>query len=100
MCKCKLSPKAFGLALGTMWGMSVFLVGLAAHFFEYGVTFVTAMGAMYVGYDVSVMGSFIGGFFGFLDGFIGGAVLIFLYNLYACCCKKECTECCCDKKTS
>ena len=46
MTKCKISPLAFGLSLGVVWGGAVLIMGLLSHFFAYGTAFVTAMGVM------------------------------------------------------
>jgi hypothetical protein len=89
MTKAKLSPVALGLSLGLVWGVSIFVMGLLAHFFAYGTAFVTSMGVMYVGYEPSIIGSLIGGTMGFIDGFIGGAVIAWLYNVFLCCFKKD-----------
>ena len=89
MIKCKLSPLALGLAFGILWGISIFLMGLLAHFFSYGEVFVTSIGTLYIGYDTTIIGSIIGGIIGFVDGFIGAAILAWLYNFFAGCCKKE-----------
>ncbi|MDP3704899.1 MAG: bacteriophage holin [Legionellaceae bacterium] len=86
--KCKLSPVALGLALGVFWGLSILAMGLLASYFMYGTAFVTAMGNMYVGYEASVLGSVIGGFIGFVDAFIGGAIIGWLYNVFSGCCGK------------
>lgn len=89
MTKCKLSPMAFGLSLGVVWGVSVLIMGLLAHFFMYGTAFVTAMGAVYVGYEESILGSFLGALMGFIDAFIIGALMAWLYNMFSRCCKKN-----------
>jgi len=89
MSKCRLSALALGLSFGTLWGSVVLLIGLFAHFANYGTTFVTSMGVFYVGYGPSIIGSIVGGIIGFLDAFIGGFIIAWLYNLYAHCgCKK------------
>ena len=85
----RISPLALGLALGVTWGVSVMLMGIVAFYFMYGTAFVTAMGAIYVGYEASILGSIIGGFIGFVDAFIGGVVIAWLYNVFSGCCKKD-----------
>ena len=85
----RLSPLALGLALGVMWGVSVFLMGLIAYQFMYGATFVSTMGTLYVGYEATIIGSIIGGLIGFVDAFIGGAVIAWLYNVFSACCHKK-----------
>ncbi|KTD72758.1 bacteriophage holin [Legionella tucsonensis] len=90
---CKLSPVALGLALGVFWGITVFIMGLIAHYYAYGQAFVATMGTIYPGYEPSLMGSFLGGIIGFIDAFITGFLIAWLYNLFSCC---KCV--CCDKK--
>ncbi len=89
MTKCRLSPLAFGLSLGIIWGVSVLMMGLLAHYFAYGTEFVGAMGVVYIGYESSIVGSIIGGLFGFIDAFVGGALIAWLYNVFSGCCKKS-----------
>ncbi|KTD20653.1 bacteriophage holin [Legionella londiniensis] len=83
MKSCRISPLAFGLALGIFWGISILLMGLFAYFFAYGEVFVSSMGTLYIGYDASILGSIIGGIIGFVDAFICGLILAWLYNLFA-----------------
>ncbi len=85
MTHSKLCPKALGLSFGVMWGLSVLLMGLIAHHFFYGVHFVESMGALYYGYQPSILGSFIGGIIGFFNAFISGYILAYLYNCFAGC---------------
>jgi hypothetical protein len=89
MTKCRISPLAFGLSLGVVWGSSVLFMGLLAHFFEYGTAFVTAIGVVYIGYEPSLIGSAIGAMFGFIDALVGGALIALLYNCFAGCYKKH-----------
>ncbi len=85
----RLSPMSLGLSMGIIWGAMVFLMGLLAHFFEYGSAFVTSMGIMYIGYEPSIIGSVIGGAMGFIDALIIGLLIAWLYNMFLkCCCKK------------
>lgn len=90
-CGCHLKPVALGLALGVLWGLSVFIMGLAAHFTGFGEAFVTNVGTMYMQwYGPTVMGSILGGFIGFAHGFIKGLLIGWLYNAFSCCCKHCC----------
>lgn len=86
----KASPMALGLALGVVWGVSVFLMGLSAHYFSYGVTFVESLQTLYIGYDISIGGAFVGGLIGFFDAFFFGLIVGWLYNVFSrCCCRKD-----------
>ncbi len=82
---CKLSPLALGLSLGVVWGISMLLMGLMAYYFAYAEGFVVAMGSVYVGYAPSILGSFIGGLIGFVDAFIFGVIIAWLYNFFGRC---------------
>lgn len=90
----RLKPLALGLALGVFWGFWMLLMGLLAYHFSYGRPFVEAMGTLYLGYEPSIMGSLIGGIIGFVDAFIAGLIVAWLYNGFvSCCCKAdECTS--------
>ncbi|MCH9755954.1 MAG: bacteriophage holin [Gammaproteobacteria bacterium] len=90
MTKHRLSPLAFGLSLGVIWGVSVLIMGLLAHYLSYGTEFVSAMGVVYIGYEPSIMGAVIGGIFGFIDALVGGALIAWLYNVFSGCCSKHC----------
>jgi len=83
--KCRLSPLALGLSLGVLWGVSLLIVGLLAHFASYGIEFVKTMNAIYIVYSPSILGSIVGGIIGFIDAFIGGVIIAWLYNLFGGC---------------
>ncbi len=87
----RLSPMAFGLALGLTWGLGMIILGFASMWFMWGTPLVVGLGSAYVGFEPTMWGSIIGGIWGFCDGFIGGIVLAWFYNMFACkkCCKKE-----------
>ena len=76
----RLDPKAFGLAFGILWGGSLVFMGLLAMVCSWAQPFVDFLSVMYVGYSVTVVGILIGAVWGFLDGFIGGVLLAWLYN--------------------
>ena len=75
----KLNIKAAGLALGILWGASIFLLGIFS-MFDYGRILVDLIAEYYIGYGASFLGSIIGGVWGFIDAFVGGVVLAWLYN--------------------
>mgnify|MGYP001242648749 CR=1 FL=1 len=80
-----LNIKAFALACGILWGLSLFLVTWWIIYFEPHVmeenTFLTFIGYFYPGYTVSPLGSIIGLVWAFVDGIIGGAIFAWLYNM-------------------
>ncbi len=88
---CKLSPVAFGMAFGVLWGISILLMGLAATYYTYGQNFVVSLGTLYPGYTPSVKGSVLGAIIGFIDAFLMGFIIAWLYNKFS-----RCACACCD----
>ena len=81
--KASLGVVSLGLAIGITWALGVFLLGLAAGLFDWGVPVVAVMSSAYLGYSPSFVGSVIGALWGFVDGFVGGVVIAWLYNRFA-----------------
>lgn len=76
----KINAKAFGLAAGIVWGVNWFLLTWWMILFE-GVTHeVTLLGRWYRGFTVCPVGSLIALGYGFLDGFLIGLLLAWIYN--------------------
>lgn len=85
----KLSAMGLGTALGLTWAISMFIIGMAAMLFSYGMPMVTLMESIYIGFHPTLIGSLIGMGYGFVDGFIGGVLIAWFYNLYGQCCSKK-----------
>lgn len=79
----KINVKAFGLACGLVWGFCAFLLGIINIFACWGDAWVKLMSSMYIGYNQTILGSIIGGLWGFADAGIGGLVIAWLYNKFA-----------------
>ncbi len=77
----KLHLKSFALACGVLWGAGVLLLGWIAPS-GYGGSFVSAIGKFYIGYAPGFAGGIVGGIWGFIDAFVGGAIFVWLYNLF------------------
>jgi len=81
----KLDIKAFTFTAGILWGLAMFLVGIA-HFIwsGYGSAFLEVMASLYPGYDATptIDSVILGTLYGFLDGAIGGLVFAWLYNVF------------------
>ena len=76
----KLNIKAFGLTCGILWGLAVLLS-------TYWIIIIGSPGStlaliqkFYFGYSVSWLGGIVGLIWGFVDGFICGAIFAWLYN--------------------
>ena len=78
----KLDAKALGLSIGILWGASLILMGLCAPICPWAQHFVNVLAPFYVGYKAGLVGSLIGGVWGFVDGGIGGLLVAWLYNKF------------------
>lgn len=78
----KLQPMALGISFGVLWSASIFLLGIAA-MFGWGDALVVAFASLYIGYKASIVGAVIGAIWAFVDGFIGGVAIAWVYNKVA-----------------
>ncbi|MBU1090064.1 hypothetical protein KKF38_04730 [Patescibacteria group bacterium] len=79
-----LKPLSLGLAFGVLWGVTLALCVALTKLTGYpGVDFYTPLAAIYFGLEVSWLGVLLAAIYGFADGFVGGAILGWLYNLFA-----------------
>jgi hypothetical protein len=76
----KCHPAALGIALGAVWALGLFALGVIASFADYGDAFVYTIGSVYPGYDSSFGGALIGALWGFVDAFVAGFVFGWIYN--------------------
>lgn len=91
-CYCgSLSICNLGMAIGVVWGLSMFLVTILTMAYGIGSPFVDIFSSIYWGLDASLLGSVFGLFWGFVDGFIGGALIAIVYNFCAARC--PCSSC-------
>jgi hypothetical protein len=77
----KIDIKAFSLACGLVWGIGLPLMTWWIMAFDGPSTDPTWLGHVYRGYNFTLAGSLIGAVWAFFDGFVGGAVLAWVYNL-------------------
>jgi hypothetical protein len=77
----KLNIRAFGLTCGLVWGFGVFALTWWIIAFDGATGQVPFLGHLYRGYSISPIGSFIGLVWALGDGFVGGAVFAWLYNV-------------------
>ncbi len=80
MASAKLNPKALGLSLGILGGVVFFLWTLVAAYTGYGLELLELLITIYPGYSVTAAGALIGFIYCFLDGFVGGYLIAYLYN--------------------
>jgi hypothetical protein len=79
----RLNVKAFALACGLVWGVGLFLVTWWIILWDGATGEPTLIGKCYRGYEISPSGSIIGLLWALPDGFVGGAIFAWLYNLIA-----------------
>lgn len=77
-----IDVRALGLATGTVWAGMVALLELTANT-RYGERWRVQLADVYPGYDPNSRDLFTGTFWGFLDGFLAGATVGWLYNRFA-----------------
>jgi hypothetical protein len=77
----KFCPAAFGFSLGILWGLGLLIVGLINHWEpSFGHPFIQTMSSVYIGYKSTIEGSLIGFAWGFIDFFIFGFLIAYIYN--------------------
>lgn len=89
-CAGRLSIIGVGVAAGFVTGLSMALFAWSAYWWGHGVPMVAQWGEIYQGYAATIRGGWIGAAWGFLDGFISGAIFALIYNLVTCCCHFMC----------
>lgn len=77
----KLRPIALGAALGSVWGVSLFITTWISYYTGYGKLFLEVLAqSIYPGYTITPLGSFLGLVYGFADGFVSAALISYIYN--------------------
>jgi hypothetical protein len=79
----RLDVRAFAIAGGLIWGFGLFFLTWWIMAFEGASHEVTLIGLVYRGYTISPLGSVIGLLWALPDGFVGGLIFAWLYNLLA-----------------
>ena len=75
----KIDVKAFALAWGISFSVSVSFLGWAA-MFGWGVKLVDMISSLYIGYAPTFIGGIIGGVWAFFDWAIGAGIVAIVYN--------------------
>ncbi len=75
-------PLALGVAIGVLWAFYVVGLGIIA-MFGWGTALVATLASLYIGYGASIVGVLIGAVWAFVDGFIAGVVIAWVYNAVA-----------------
>jgi len=78
--KNHLNVLSLALALGIACAVYALFIGVVAWLFGWGTSIVEVISSLYIGYKPTPLGSIIGGIWAFIDGFIGGVIIVWLYN--------------------
>jgi uncharacterized protein involved in cysteine biosynthesis len=79
----KLKPLALGLAIGAFWAAMMFLTTWVSIYTGYAKQFLEIFTEIYPGYSVTPLGSLLVLPYGFVDGFVFGAGVGWLYNRFS-----------------
>ncbi len=71
---------SLGVAIGLTSAFIVFILGIMAGLFGWGVVAVQVLASLYIGYEPSFVGSIAGAVWAFVDGFFVGVMIGWLYN--------------------
>ena len=74
----KLNVPAFALAFGIWWGVGLFLLAWWIIWVVGPLGSPTFIERIYIGYEFTPVGSVIGFLWGFVDGLIGGAIVVLM----------------------
>jgi len=85
----KLNTLAFALTCGILWGLGLFVLTWWMILTGGATGEQTIIGRIYLGYRIDSAGSFIGLIWALADGFIGGLIFAWLYNLLSVKLKKK-----------
>jgi hypothetical protein len=77
----KLNIKAFALTCSLIWGFGLFALTWWIMAFEGQSGEVTIVGKIYRGFSITPVGSLIGLGWALADGFVGGLIFAWLYNV-------------------
>jgi hypothetical protein len=88
----KVLPLA--VAFGVCWGLGMIFVSWISWWTtnDYGDAFIKLFASVYIGYKADFWGGIVGFLWGFLDWFIGGLIIAWVYNGFSCCCAKKTSE--------
>lgn len=82
---CKVAV-SFGIANA----VGMLILGLLGAFCGYGVAMISVISSIYPGYAPTIVGSFIGAFWGFLDILLFFLIAGLVYRGLSCCCCNKC----------
>ena len=79
----RLNVRAFAVTFAIWWGVGIFLLTWWLIAWGGATGEPTFLGRIYIGYEISPLGSVIGLIWGLIDALIAGAIFAWLYNFAA-----------------
>jgi hypothetical protein len=73
---------SFGFAVGVTAAIGIFVLGIAASLFEWGVALAGVLSSLYVGYGPTFVGAVTGAVWAFVHGLVFGILIAWLYNKF------------------
>lgn len=78
---CCLSASRFGFALALIGGLATLLLGWAGWWWGWGVLYTRVLSSAYIGLAPTFLGGIYGFIWAFVELFILGALIAWVYNL-------------------
>ncbi len=82
MNQSRINPMALGLSLGILSAIGVVIVGLIGYFLIPDGAVTASMGSWHIEYKKSLLGIGLAALASFINAFIGGALIAWLYNIF------------------
>jgi hypothetical protein len=79
--ECRINPMALGFSLGIISAIGLLTAGLLTYFLV-PETIDATIGTWHIQYKQSLWGVFVGTLASFINAFIGGAFIAWLYNVF------------------
>ena len=78
--RATLGVLSLGVALGITNALVVFLLGLTTALAGWGILVVQVLSTLYIGYEPTLLGAITGAVWAFVDAFILGVLVAWIYN--------------------
>ena len=78
----ELRKRALGMSLGLLWGLAIMLGTWWLLLMDAPGEMISKLSEFYLGYSYSWGGAIIGFLWGFVDGFIAGVLIAWLYGVF------------------
>ena len=73
---------SFRLALGLVSAIYVFVLGIVASLFGWGVPVAMSLASLFIGFGPSFVGAIAGAVWAFVNGLIAGVLIAWFYNRF------------------